>query len=107
MNAHGCHCFVRRTKALVLELLAAVCLVRGGHEIILSAFDNFKEVAPPQAPQTALPVQGSHIIKAQVVDEGILLQLMYNGTYLFCIKQGGGKGYNVDEYTKSQASHFL
>ncbi|XP_016404495.1 formin-like protein 3 isoform X1 [Sinocyclocheilus rhinocerous] len=33
-----------RTKALVLELLAAVCLVRGGHEIILSAFDNFKEV---------------------------------------------------------------
>ncbi|KAG7275713.1 hypothetical protein CRUP_011340, partial [Coryphaenoides rupestris] len=33
-----------RTKALVLELLAAVCLVRGGHEIILSAFDNFQEV---------------------------------------------------------------
>ncbi len=33
-----------RTKALVLELLAAVCLVRGGHDIILSAFDNFKEV---------------------------------------------------------------
>lgn len=27
-----------------MELLAAVCLVRGGHEIILSAFDNFKEV---------------------------------------------------------------
>lgn len=37
-------CFLCRTKALVLELLAAVCLVRGGHEIILSAFDNFKEV---------------------------------------------------------------
>ncbi|PWA33821.1 hypothetical protein CCH79_00017254 [Gambusia affinis] len=33
-----------RTKALVLELLAAVCLVRGGHEIILAAFDNFKTV---------------------------------------------------------------
>ncbi|BFZ01227.1 hypothetical protein BsWGS_04266 [Bradybaena similaris] len=33
-----------RTKALVLELLAAVCLVSGGHDIILSAFDNFKEV---------------------------------------------------------------
>ncbi|CAB1337987.1 unnamed protein product [Coregonus sp. 'balchen'] len=33
-----------RTKALVLELLAAVCLVKGGHDIILSAFDNFKEV---------------------------------------------------------------
>ncbi|XP_008323607.1 formin-like protein 2 isoform X2 [Cynoglossus semilaevis] len=34
----------QRTKALVLELLAAVCLVRGGHEIILMAFDNFKTV---------------------------------------------------------------
>ncbi|XP_071967305.1 formin-like protein 1 isoform X2 [Engystomops pustulosus] len=33
-----------RTKALVLELLAAVCLVRGGHELILSAFNYFKEV---------------------------------------------------------------
>ena len=32
-----------RTKALVLELLAAVCLVSGGHQIILNAFDNFKE----------------------------------------------------------------
>lgn len=32
------------TKALALELLAAICLVKGGHEIILSAFDNFKEV---------------------------------------------------------------
>lgn len=38
-----------RTKALVLELLAAVCLVRGGHDIILAAFDNFKEVQ--EAPQ--------------------------------------------------------
>lgn len=33
-----------RTKALVLELLAAICLVKGGHEIILCAFDNFKKV---------------------------------------------------------------
>lgn len=33
-----------RTKALVLELLAAICLVKGGHQIILAAFDNFKEV---------------------------------------------------------------
>lgn len=33
-----------RTKTLVLELLAAVCLVSGGHEIIFNAFDNFKEV---------------------------------------------------------------
>lgn len=34
----------QRTKSLVLELLAAICLVKGGHEIILSSFDNFKEV---------------------------------------------------------------
>nr|CAB3246530.1 formin-like protein 2 [Phallusia mammillata] len=33
-----------RTKSLVLELLAAVCLVRGGHDIILRAFDNFKSI---------------------------------------------------------------
>ncbi|XP_053707786.1 formin-like protein 1 [Synchiropus splendidus] len=39
------NCRNPRTKALVLELLAAVCLVRGGHDIILSAFDNFKEVS--------------------------------------------------------------
>uniref|UniRef100_A0A1A8EIU1 Formin-like 2b n=1 Tax=Nothobranchius kadleci TaxID=1051664 RepID=A0A1A8EIU1_NOTKA len=38
-----------RTKALVLELLAAVCLVRGGHEIILSAFDNFKTHPRPSS----------------------------------------------------------
>ncbi|OCT60055.1 formin-like protein 1 [Xenopus laevis] len=33
-----------RTKALVLELLAAICLVRGGHELILSSFNYFMEV---------------------------------------------------------------
>ena len=33
-----------RTKALVLELLAAICLLKGGHAIILAAFDNFKQV---------------------------------------------------------------
>uniref|UniRef100_A0A803TH33 Formin like 3 n=1 Tax=Anolis carolinensis TaxID=28377 RepID=A0A803TH33_ANOCA len=37
-----------RTKALVLELLAAVCLVRGGHEIILAAFETFKKVCKEQ-----------------------------------------------------------
>ncbi|XP_028966410.1 formin-like protein [Galendromus occidentalis] len=37
-----------RTKALVLELLAAICLVKGGHPIILSAFDNFKVVCGEQ-----------------------------------------------------------
>ncbi|XP_050073589.1 formin-like protein [Anopheles maculipalpis] len=37
-----------RTKALVLELLAAICLVKGGHEIILFAFDNFKKVCSEQ-----------------------------------------------------------
>jgi len=36
------HC---RTKALVLELLAAICLVSGGHSIIVRAFDSFKEVS--------------------------------------------------------------
>ena len=34
-----------RTKALVLELLAAICLVSGGHSIIVRAFDYFKEVS--------------------------------------------------------------
>ncbi|KAF6027251.1 FMNL2 [Bugula neritina] len=33
-----------RTRTLVLELLAAVCFVSGGHEIILRAFNNFKTV---------------------------------------------------------------
>ncbi|KAI1304649.1 Formin-like protein 2 [Halotydeus destructor] len=33
-----------RTKSLVLELLAAICLVKGGHQIILNAFDHFKEI---------------------------------------------------------------
>lgn len=33
-----------RTKSLVLELLAAVCLVDGGHSIVLRAFDHFKDV---------------------------------------------------------------
>ena len=33
-----------RTKALVLELLAAICLLKGGHNIILTAFDFFKQV---------------------------------------------------------------
>ncbi|CAK9292897.1 unnamed protein product [Gordionus sp. m RMFG-2023] len=37
-----------RTKAQVLELLAAVCLVKGGHDIILAAFDYFKEVSKEQ-----------------------------------------------------------
>ncbi|XP_017494158.1 PREDICTED: formin-like protein CG32138, partial [Rhagoletis zephyria] len=32
-----------RTKSLVLELLAAICLVKGGHQMILAAFDHFKE----------------------------------------------------------------
>nr|XP_042912690.1 formin-like protein [Parasteatoda tepidariorum] len=33
-----------RAKTLVLEFLAAICLVKGGHQIILAAFDNFKDV---------------------------------------------------------------
>ncbi|XP_018395761.1 PREDICTED: formin-like protein CG32138 [Cyphomyrmex costatus] len=43
-----------RTKALVLELLAAICLVKGGHEIILSAFDNFKEMCTERRRFTTL-----------------------------------------------------
>ena len=30
---------------MVLELLAAVCLVRGGHEKIMKAVDSFKVVS--------------------------------------------------------------
>lgn len=33
-----------RTKALVMELLAAVCLVNGGHQLITDAFDRFRRV---------------------------------------------------------------
>ncbi len=33
-----------RCKALILELLAAVCLVELGHDAILAAFDNFRIV---------------------------------------------------------------
>ncbi|CAF0872036.1 unnamed protein product [Adineta steineri] len=33
-----------RCKALILELLAAVCLVELGHDVILAAFDNFRIV---------------------------------------------------------------
>ncbi|TSL82544.1 Formin-like protein 1 [Bagarius yarrelli] len=43
-SSNANHSHTARTKALVLELLAAVCFVRGGHSIILSAFNNFKEV---------------------------------------------------------------
>ena len=36
---------VYRTHVLVLELLAAVCLVPKGHPRVLEAFDNYKEVS--------------------------------------------------------------
>lgn len=42
----------------MLELLAAVCLVRGGHEIILAAFDNFKEVRGEWEPQVRAGMGG-------------------------------------------------
>jgi hypothetical protein len=45
------YCIVRsilhqslRTKALVLELLAAICLVKSGHELITQMFDQFRRV---------------------------------------------------------------
>uniref|UniRef100_A0A0K0DVC6 FH2 domain-containing protein n=1 Tax=Strongyloides stercoralis TaxID=6248 RepID=A0A0K0DVC6_STRER len=31
-----------RTKALVMELLSAICLVKGGHELIVNSFNRFK-----------------------------------------------------------------
>ncbi len=33
-----------RCKALILELLAAVCLVELGHDVVLAAFNNFRIV---------------------------------------------------------------
>ena len=33
-----------RCKALILELLAAVCLVELGHDVVLAAFDNYRIV---------------------------------------------------------------
>lgn len=33
-----------RTKSSVLVLLAAICCVKGGHELILGSFDRFKKV---------------------------------------------------------------
>lgn len=42
----------------MLELLAAVCLVRGGHEIILAAFDNFKEVQRESEQQIQAGMEG-------------------------------------------------
>lgn len=56
LNIPACIFCFSRTKALVLELLAAVCLVRGGHEIILSAFDNFKEVRAARGADLRTPV---------------------------------------------------
>ncbi|KAG7243532.1 hypothetical protein INR49_011088 [Caranx melampygus] len=62
-----------RTKALVLELLAAVCLVRGGHDIILSAFDNFKEVAC---------MQFINIVVHSVENMNFRVHLQYEYTHL-------------------------
>uniref|UniRef100_A0A1I7ZN50 GBD/FH3 domain-containing protein n=1 Tax=Steinernema glaseri TaxID=37863 RepID=A0A1I7ZN50_9BILA len=31
-----------RTKALVVELLAAICMVTGGHEVVIEAFNRFR-----------------------------------------------------------------
>ncbi|TKR76377.1 hypothetical protein L596_017522 [Steinernema carpocapsae] len=43
------YCIVRsilhqslRTKSLVVELLAAICMVGGGHELVVEAFDRFR-----------------------------------------------------------------
>uniref|UniRef100_A0A1I7V8P8 CBR-FRL-1 protein n=1 Tax=Loa loa TaxID=7209 RepID=A0A1I7V8P8_LOALO len=48
-NPQAIYCIARsilhqslRTKALALELLAAICLVNGGHDLIISAFNRFR-----------------------------------------------------------------
>uniref|UniRef100_A0AC35TXE7 Formin-like protein n=1 Tax=Rhabditophanes sp. KR3021 TaxID=114890 RepID=A0AC35TXE7_9BILA len=48
-NPQAIYCITRgilhqslRTKALVMELLAAICLVKGGHELIIDSFNRFK-----------------------------------------------------------------
>lgn len=38
-----------RCKALILELLAAVCLVELGHDVVLAAFDHFRIVSSSAA----------------------------------------------------------
>ena len=45
-----------RTHILVLELLAAVCLVSKGHGRILEAFDNFKMVRQGESSVDRSPV---------------------------------------------------
>ncbi|VDO96818.1 unnamed protein product [Soboliphyme baturini] len=49
-DSEAIYCLVRsilhpslRTKTSVLILLAAICLVKGGHELIISSFDRFKK----------------------------------------------------------------
>ncbi|VDN02104.1 unnamed protein product [Thelazia callipaeda] len=48
-NPQAIYCIARsilhqslRTKALALELLAAICLVSGGHDLIITAFNRFR-----------------------------------------------------------------
>ncbi|VDK82843.1 unnamed protein product [Litomosoides sigmodontis] len=48
-NPQAIYCIARsilhqslRTKALALELLAAICLVNGGHDLIINAFNRFR-----------------------------------------------------------------
>ncbi|VDK27926.1 unnamed protein product [Gongylonema pulchrum] len=48
-NPQAIYCIARsilhqslRTKALALELLAAICFVSGGHDLIISAFNRFR-----------------------------------------------------------------
>uniref|UniRef100_A0AAR2JIW1 Formin-like 1a n=1 Tax=Pygocentrus nattereri TaxID=42514 RepID=A0AAR2JIW1_PYGNA len=70
-----------RTKALVLELLAAVCLVRGGHDIIISAFDNFKEVRTAHT-QSVACMQFINIVVHSVENMNFRVHLQYEFTHL-------------------------
>lgn len=74
-----------RTRALVLELLAAVCLVRGGHDIILSAFDNFEEVRRVEATPTMNLIRGSTAVLLRHVSSTFTFALNFN-----CAQRRGG-----------------
>lgn len=83
-----------RTKALVLELLAAICLVKGGHEIILSAFNNFKEVCQEKKRfQTLMDYFINYevfhiefmVCSVNILSNKMCLQHI-NNTYLYIIK---------------------
>lgn len=57
---------------LVLELLAAVCLVPSGHKKVLEAFDNFKE----QMKETARFQTLMHLLRTERKRVGVMVAAM-------------------------------